>query len=409
MSLRSITREQSDFVVRFVTDGSVMVRQKQHIYTDGKVKEGEIYSVKWGTTEAAASDAMIIASGDYVSMAARARMEKEGNRNESPRSPTPPPTKRQKIQQTQKKQPSSPKVPPSRRKLIKSVTKSGKPPARVLMVVSPIRSPIRPRTSTPITAREKQPRTLQFTANRPPPATQTQTPVAAPSLPSPLSPVFQLTRPGPMNQQGPTASTLSAILASLSKLHKHNDVIDKRLTDIEVQITKINSKVDHILTRPTTQAAPIPVDLTDNSAGLDGIPEMYHIPANQLLSLESRTKGAGNFAAHITKWLFPELFGVDNLRFWYNWFGGGKHGKRELDPARREVIKRYTHYYFPSARREETWRSEVVPKINELLRRPTEKRKITTESVEDDDPERQHHQMDEDDYSPYTEFQFGEL
>jgi hypothetical protein len=211
-----------------------------------------------------------------------------------------------------------------------------------------------------------------------------------------------------MNQQGPMASTLSAILASLTKLHKHNDVIDKRQTDIEVQINKMNSKLDHLLTRRTTQAAPIPVDLTD-SAGLDGIPEMYHIPANQLSSLESRTKGPGNYAAHITKLLFPELFGVDNFRFWYNWFGGGKHGKRELDPARREVIKRYTHYYFPSARREETWRSEVVPKINELLRRPTEKRKKTTEYVEDDDPAWQHHEMNPDDYSPNTEFQFGEL
>ena len=96
--------------------------------------------------------------------------------------------------------------------------------------------------------------------------------------------------------------------------------------------------------------------------------KLYYIPANQLLSLESQTKGPGNFAAHITKWLFPKLFGVDNLRFWYNWFGGEKHGKRELDLACREAIKRYTHYYFSSARREETWRSEVVPKINELLR-----------------------------------------
>ena len=400
MSLRSLTREQSDFVVRFVTDGSVMVRQKQHIYTDGKVKEGEIYNVKWGTSEASSSDAVIIASGDYISMAARARMEKEDKHNslqsESPRSPTPPPTKRQKIQPAQKKQPSSPRMPPSRRKLIKSVTKSGKPPARVLMVISPTRSPKRHPTPTHTTAREEQPRTIQVAANRPP------------SLPSALSPVFQLTRPGPMNQQGPMASTLSAILASLTKLHKHNDVIHKRQTDIEVQINKMNSKLDHHLTRRTTQAAPIPVDLTD-SAGLDGIPEMYHIPANQLSSLESRTKGPGNYAAHITKLLFPELFGVDNLRFWYNWFGGGKHGKLELDPARREVIKRYTHYYFPSARREETWRSEVVPKINELLRRPTEKRKKTTEYVEDDDPAWQHHEMNPDDYSPNTEFQFGEL
>ena len=57
-----------------------MVRQKQHIYTDGKVKEGEIYNVKWGTSEAS-SDAVIIASGDYISMAARARMEKEDKHN----------------------------------------------------------------------------------------------------------------------------------------------------------------------------------------------------------------------------------------------------------------------------------------------------------------------------------------
>jgi hypothetical protein len=44
-------------------------------------------------------------------LAARARMEKEDKHNslqsESPRSPTPPPTKRQKIQPAQKKQPSS--------------------------------------------------------------------------------------------------------------------------------------------------------------------------------------------------------------------------------------------------------------------------------------------------------------
>jgi hypothetical protein len=42
----------------------------------------------------------------------------------------------------------------------------------------------------------------------------------------------------------------------------------------EVQITKINSKFDHLLTRPTTQAVSIPADLMDNSAGLDGIPEI---------------------------------------------------------------------------------------------------------------------------------------
>jgi transketolase len=55
--------------------------QELKIYTDGKVKEGEIYNVKWGTSEASSSDAVIIASGDYISMAARARMEKEDKHN----------------------------------------------------------------------------------------------------------------------------------------------------------------------------------------------------------------------------------------------------------------------------------------------------------------------------------------
>jgi hypothetical protein len=31
------------------------------------------------------------------------------------------------------------------------------------------------------------------------------------------------------------------------------------------------------------------------------------------------------------------------------------------------------------------------------------------EYVEDEDPARQHHEMNPDDYSPNTEFQFGEL
>jgi len=68
MSLRSITREPPDFVIQFVTDGSVMVRQKQHIYTDGKVKLG-------GTSIVASSDEVVIASGDCIRKSARTRME----------------------------------------------------------------------------------------------------------------------------------------------------------------------------------------------------------------------------------------------------------------------------------------------------------------------------------------------
>ena len=83
MSLRNINREPPDFAIRLVTDCSVVVRQKQHIYTDGKAKAGEIYTVKCvcvggggATSIVAAIDVVVIASGDYISMSARTRLEK---------------------------------------------------------------------------------------------------------------------------------------------------------------------------------------------------------------------------------------------------------------------------------------------------------------------------------------------
>ncbi|VDI54594.1 Hypothetical predicted protein [Mytilus galloprovincialis] len=43
---------------------------------------------------------------------------------------------------------------------------------------------------------------------------------------------------------------------------------------------------------------------------------------------------------------------MDNLRYFYNWNGGGKHGKRELDPARREIIRQFTvRMYLRSVRK----------------------------------------------------------
>jgi len=97
-----------------------------------------------------------------------------------------------------------------------------------------------------------------------------------------------LTRSGEPTRANGT--TLPAMLASLTKLHKHNDVIDKRLTDIEVQINKINSKLDHLLPRPTTQAAPIPVDLTDNSADLMAFQKLTSKPVVILRESDKRSR-----------------------------------------------------------------------------------------------------------------------
>ena len=46
MSLRALTREQSDFAVRFVNCGGVMVRQRVHIATEDRIRVNEIYRVK---------------------------------------------------------------------------------------------------------------------------------------------------------------------------------------------------------------------------------------------------------------------------------------------------------------------------------------------------------------------------
>uniref|UniRef100_K1Q188 BEN domain-containing protein 3 n=1 Tax=Magallana gigas TaxID=29159 RepID=K1Q188_MAGGI len=67
--------------------------------------------------------------------------------------------------------------------------------------------------------------------------------------------------------------------------------------------------------------------------------------------------------------LFPELFGEGQLRFEYNWYGGRKHTKKELDPVRKQIIRRYVCFFFPEFKSEEAWRERIVIKINECLRR----------------------------------------
>ena len=80
MSLRALTREQSDFVVRFVNDGSVMVRQKVHIVTDSQVRLNEVYPVRWGENDNDTCDAIVLAAGDYIAMSAKADAARKDER-----------------------------------------------------------------------------------------------------------------------------------------------------------------------------------------------------------------------------------------------------------------------------------------------------------------------------------------
>lgn len=71
----------------------------------------------------------------------------------------------------------------------------------------------------------------------------------------------------------------------------------------------------------------------------------------------------------MTRRLFPELFGEGQLRFDYNWYGRGKHTKKELNPVRKQIIRRYVCFFFPEFKSEEAWWERIVIKINECLRR----------------------------------------
>lgn len=74
-------------------------------------------------------------------------------------------------------------------------------------------------------------------------------------------------------------------------------------------------------------------DPTDSTP--QGIPEEFQLEDSYLRKTLRESRNSGNFAVNLTRRLFPELFGEGQLRFEYNWYGGGKHTKKELDPVRK--------------------------------------------------------------------------
>lgn len=79
---------------------------------------------------------------------------------------------------------------------------------------------------------------------------------------------------------------------------------------------------------------------------------------------------AWNFATHLLRIIFAELFTSDNLRVYYSYFGGGKLKKRPLDDQRKSAIRRYVIAFYPDVSSDNAYTMQVVTKINECLRRP---------------------------------------
>ncbi|CAC5394975.1 unnamed protein product [Mytilus coruscus] len=126
-----------------------MVRQRVHIATEDRIRVNEIYQVKWNREEYAS--AVILGSGDYAAMSALVEKAKQDNRfslaveSDDPSSPPVERAQPKKKRQTKKpalkpsgpirQTPSRPKA--SRSKTVRPLTKSGKPAARVIRVVTP--------------------------------------------------------------------------------------------------------------------------------------------------------------------------------------------------------------------------------------------------------------------------------
>ncbi|CAC5377373.1 unnamed protein product [Mytilus coruscus] len=374
MSLRALTREQSDFAVRFVNCGGVMVRQRVHIATENRIRVNEIYQVKCNREEYAS--AVILGSGDYAAMSALVEKAKQDNRfslaveSDDPSSPPVERAQPKKKRQTKKpalkpsgpirQTPSRPKA--SRSKTVRPLTKSGKPAARVIRVVTPpvIRPPRRRIATTQQPASAESSHQTQPAVPLPVPTSSTPVSIRGPN---PTAPTPPLVSPFTPARPTHTSSHLGPVMSALA-------AIGSAVTSIQKNLDTLNKKVD----------TGLPAVVDDQQ--VPAIPDLYNLPNEELTRIKISAKSAGNFAAALTKRFFPELYGMDNLRYFYNWNGGGKHGKRELDPARREIIRQFTVRMYPEVRQEDIFRTNVINAVNEMLRRQPKKQRPALAAVQ---------------------------
>jgi hypothetical protein len=176
---------------------------------------------------------------------------------------------------------------------------------------------------------------------------------------------------------------------TVNELNKKLDLANRRTASVELMVktalvnTNTLIAVMRKLTGESTAQIPPPEKEDDQpgSSTPQDIPEDFHLDESSLRKLLRESRNAGNFAVILIRKLFPELFGEGDLRFQYNWYGGGKHAKMELDPTRKQLIRRYVCFFFPEYKSEDAWRERIVTKINECLRRNDKRLKKDTSVV----------------------------
>ncbi|XP_052007731.1 BEN domain-containing protein 3-like [Xyrauchen texanus] len=102
------------------------------------------------------------------------------------------------------------------------------------------------------------------------------------------------------------------------------------------------------------------------------VPSDYLLTDAEVREIVQQSLSVGNFAARLLVRLFPELFTQENLRLQYN--HSGACNKKQLDPARLQLIRHYVEAVYPVDKMEEVWHYECVPSIDERCRRPNRKK-----------------------------------
>ena len=97
----------------------------------------------------------------------------------------------------------------------------------------------------------------------------------------------------------------------------------------------------------------------------EGIAPAYQIPLETLRLYEEASLSRGNFVTKLVEVLFPELFGTSNFYKNYSYNGGGRHKKLLLDTARKIAIRRYSLYFYPDLKKQESYQKPwTTPSCN---------------------------------------------
>lgn len=131
----------------------------------------------------------------------------------------------------------------------------------------------------------------------------------------------------------------------IEKLRKQGEASSRMQQEQKGMIRQLHLMLEQLLAHQaqnSSPSGPLMSDIaTENST--------YALDETKLETIKRSGANAGNFAAKLVVEMFPELFGLTNLRLRYNWYGGGNRQKGELCRDRKALIQRYVTYYYPES------------------------------------------------------------